>query len=161
MMKPKTVQSTSVVMSHMMLPPDANPAGIVHGGVVMKHIDDAAGVVAVRHSAGPAVTASIDRLDFHHPAFIGNLLTVKAAINLTGRTSMEIGARVETEDPVTGVINHTASAYLTFVALDENNRPREIPGIIPETNAEKRRNCEAVERRKNRLAKRTRKKACR
>ena len=140
-MEPKTVDATSVIMSHMMLPPDANPVGIVHGGVVMKAIDDAAGVVAVRHSGGNAVTASIDRLDFHHPAFIGNLLTIKASINLTGETSMEIGARVETEDPATGVVSHTASAYLTFVALDENNRPRRIPEIIPETEEQKRRNC--------------------
>ncbi len=160
-MEPKTVESTSVIMSHMMLPPDANPVGIVHGGVVMKHIDDAAGVVAVRQSGGNAVTASIDRLDFHHPAFIGNLLTVKASINLTGGTSMEIGARVETEDPVTGTVKHTASAYLTFVALDENNRPRKIPGIIPMTEEEKRRNCEAIDRRKARLAERALKKACR
>jgi len=159
-MERKTIKSTCVIMSHMMLPTDANPAGIVHGGVVMKHIDDAAGVVAVRHSGGHAVTASIDRLDFHHPAFIGNLLTAKASINLTGRTSMEIGVRVETEDPATGTIHHTASAYLTFVALDSNNRPREIPGIIAATPEEKRRNCEAVARRENRLAKRTRKKDC-
>lgn len=159
-MEPKTVASTSVIMSHMMLPPDANPAGIVHGGVVMKHIDDAAGVVAVRHSGGPAVTASIDRLDFHNPAFIGNLLTVKASINLTGETSMEIGTRVETEDPVTGTVKHTASAYLTFVTLDENNRPRQVPGIIPAAAEEKRRNCEAIARRKDRLAKRTIKKSC-
>ena len=159
-MEPKTVDSTSVIMSQMMLPPDANPVGIVHGGVVMKHIDDAAGVVAVRHSGGNAVTASIDRLDFHHPAFIGNLLTVKASLNLTGETSMEIGARVETEDPATGLVNHTASAYLTFVALDENNRPRKIPGIIPETEDQKRRNCEAQERRKERLSMRSHKKSC-
>jgi len=159
-MDPKTVDSTSVIMSHMMLPPDANPVGIVHGGVVMKHIDDAAGVVAVRHSGGHAVTASIDRLDFHHPAFIGNLLTVKASLNLTGGTSMEIGARVETEDPVTGTVKHTASAYLTFVALDETNRPRMIPGIVPETEAQKRRNCEAMARRKERLTQRTNKKSC-
>jgi len=159
-MEPKAVASTSIIMSHMMLPPDANPVGIVHGGVVMKHIDDAAGVVAVRHSGGNAVTASIDRLDFHHPAFIGNLLTVKASINLTGDTSMEIGARVETEDPSTGTVKHTASAYLTFVALDKNNRPRQIPGIIPTTDEEKRRNCEAIARRKDRLAERSRKKIC-
>ena len=159
-MEPKTIQSTRVVMSHIMLPTDANPVGIVHGGVVMKHIDDAAGVVATRHSGGNAVTASIDRLDFHNPAFIGNLLTVKASINLTGSTSMEIGVRVETENPATGIIHHTASAYLTFVALDDNNRPRQIPGITVTTEEEKRRNCEAVARRENRLSKRTRSKAC-
>jgi acyl-CoA hydrolase len=126
----------------------------------MKHIDDAAGVVAVRHSGGSAVTASIDQLDFHHPTFIGNLLTIKASINLTGETSMEIGARVETEDPATGVIKHTASAYLTFVALDENNRPRKIPRIVPETDEQKRRHCEAMARRKERLAARNRKISC-
>ena len=75
-------------MSHMLLPQDANPAGIVHGGVVMKHIDDAAGVVAIRHTRGNAVTASIDRLDFHNPAFIGNLITLRASLNMVGTTSM-------------------------------------------------------------------------
>ncbi len=89
----KCTQDSIMIISRVMLPEDANPAGIVHGGVIMKEIDNAAGVAAVRHTRKICVTASIDRMDFHKPAFIGNLLTVKAGINMTGNTSMEIGAR--------------------------------------------------------------------
>ncbi|MCP4690146.1 MAG: acyl-CoA thioesterase, partial [Desulfobacterales bacterium] len=81
----KTVQSTRIIMAHLMLPQDANAAGLVHGGVVMKHIDDAAGVAAIRHAGSHAVTASIDRLDFHNPVHIGNLLSLKASLNLVGK----------------------------------------------------------------------------
>ena len=147
----KSVDYSRVTMSHMMLPQDANPAGIVHGGVVMKHIDDAAGVVALRHTRCNVVTASIDRLDFHNPAFIGELLTIKASLNLVGKTSMEIGARVEAENHFTGEKRHIASAYLTFVALDEKHQPKAIPPLILEDAEEKRRNKDAIERRKIRL----------
>ncbi len=157
----KTVAYSRVTMSHMMLPQDANPAGIVHGGVVMKHIDDAAGVVALRHTRGNVVTASIDRLDFHNPAFIGNLLSLKASLNLVGTTSMEVGVRVETEDLRTGQIRHTASAYLTFVALDDHFRPRAVPPLIMETDDDRRRNRHARSRRRVRLAERTRETSCR
>src|SRR3989339_262054 len=92
----KCTHDSSVIISRILLPEDANAAGIVHGGVIMKEIDNAAGVCAVRHTRKICVTASIDRLDFHKPAFIGNLLTIKAGINMTGKTSMEIGARVQT-----------------------------------------------------------------
>jgi acyl-CoA hydrolase len=139
-------------MSHAVSPQDANVAGNVHGGVIMKHIDTAAGVVAARHARCNAVTASIDRLDFHNPAFIGELLTIKASLNLVGKTSMEIGARVEAENPFTGEKRHIASAYLTFVALDENHQPKEIPPLILEDADEIRRNQEAIERRKIRLS---------
>jgi len=122
----KCAQDSSAIISRVMLPEDANPAGIVHGGVIMKEIDNAAGVVAVRHTRKICVTASIDRLDFHKPAFIGNLLTIKAGINYIGRTSMEIGTRIETEDLLTGVKTHLASAYLTFVALGEDKRPVKV-----------------------------------
>lgn len=151
-MEGKKVKDSSVAMSHFMLPQDANPAGNVHGGVVIKHIDSAAGVVAIRHARGNAVTASIDRLDFHYPVFVGNLLILKASINMVGRTSMEIGVRAESENLVTGRVYHTASAYLTFVALDQNGRPQEAPPLILETEDEKRRNREALARRKVRLA---------
>ena len=144
----KTVDYSRVTMSHMMLPQDANPVGIVHGGVVMKHIDDAAGVVALRHTRGNVVTASIDRLDFHNPAFIGNLLSLKASLNLVGTTSMEVGVRVETEDLKTGQIRHTASAYLTFVALDRRFRPRAVPPLILESDEDRRRNRRALAWRK-------------
>lgn len=135
-----------------MLPEDANPAGIVHGGVIMKEIDNAAGVVAVRHTRKICVTASIDRLDFHKPAFIGNLVTVKAGINLTGTTSMEIGARVETEDLMTGKVTHLASAYLTFVALDKDKKPVKVPPLKAITKEDSRRYREALARRELRLA---------
>jgi len=158
---PKTVAYSRVIMSHMMLPQDANPASIVHGGVVMKHIDDAAGVVALRHTRSSVVTASIDRLDFHNPAFIGNLLTLKSSLNMVGSTSMEIGVRVQTEDLKTGQIRHTASAYLTFVALDENFCPAEVPPLILETEEDRRRNRQARARRRIRLAEKTNEKRCR
>jgi acyl-CoA hydrolase len=158
---PKSVDYSRVIMSHMLLPQDANPAGIVHGGVVMKHIDDAAGVVAIRHTRGNAVTASIDRLDFHNPAFIGNLITLRASLNMVGTTSMEVGVRVETEDLKTGEVRHTASAYLTFVALDENFRPRPVPPLLLETDDDRRRNRQAQDRREVRLAEKTKEKSCR
>ncbi|PID41032.1 MAG: acyl-CoA thioesterase [Proteobacteria bacterium] len=157
----KTVAYSRVIMSHMMLPQDANPAGIVHGGVVMKHIDDAAGVVALRHTRASVVTASIDRLDFHNPAFIGNLLILRASLNLVGTTSMEVGVRVETEDLKTGQIRHTASAYLTFVALDEAFRPCPVPPLTLETEDDRRRNRQARSRREVRLAEKTQETLCR
>jgi acyl-CoA hydrolase len=157
----KSVDYSRVTMSHMMLPQDANPAGIVHGGVVMKHIDDAAGVVALRHTRCNVVTASIDRLDFHNPAFIGNLLSLKASLNLVGTTSMEVGVRVETEDLRTGEIRHTASAYLTFVALDDSFDPRPVPPLLLGSETDRRRNRQAQARRQVRLAERTRERSCR
>ena len=127
-MEGKRVRDSSVIMAQMMIPQDANPAGNVHGGVVVKIIDEAAGVVAARHSRSNVVTASIDRMDFHHPIFVGDLLFFKASLNLTGRTSMEIGVRVEAENLLTGDVRHAASAYLTYVALDEQGKPRRFPG---------------------------------
>lgn len=136
-------------------------AGNVHGGVIMKHIDDAAGMVALRHSGGcNVVTASIDRLDFHNPAFIGTLLTFKACINRVGKTSMEVGVRVEAENPVSGKLSHVASAYLTFVALDKDHRPTQIPPLKLETETDNRRNKEAVDRHKVRLSEKTKEKQC-
>jgi acyl-CoA hydrolase len=157
---PKTVGYSRVIMSHMLLPQDANSAGIAHGGVVMKHIDNAGGVVAIRHTRGNCVTASIDRLDFHNPAFIGNLLTLKACLNMVGSTSMEVGVRVETEDLRTGEVRHTASAYLTFVALDEHYRPRQVPPLILESDDDRRRNRQAEDRRRVGLAEKTKEKSC-
>ena len=159
-MEGKTVKESSVTISHVMLPQDANISGNVHGGVIMKHVDTAAGLVAARHARANCVTASIDRLDFHHPVFVGNLLTLKANINNVGKTSMEIGVRAETEDVITGQVRHTASAYLTFVALDGSGRPREIPPLILESEQEIRRNREARARRETRLEERTKEKAC-
>ncbi|MDF1615569.1 acyl-CoA thioesterase [Desulfurivibrio dismutans] len=157
----KSVDESRVIMSHMMLPQDTNPAGIVHGGVVMKHIDDAASVVALRHTRCNVVTASIDRLDFHNPVFIGNLLTLKASLNLVGTSSMEIGVCVESEDLQTGEIRHTASAYLSFVALDDNYRPRPVPPLLLVNDEDRRRNRQAQDRRRSRLAEKAQEVACR
>lgn len=160
MITKKNPQDSSVIISRVMLPEDANPAGIVHGGVIMKEIDNAAGVVAVRHTRRVCVTASIDRLDFHKPAFIGNLVTVKAGINMTGTTSMEIGARVETEDLLTGTVTHLASAYLTFVALDDNKKPVQVASLTPVTDEDLRRHREALARRALRLSEKKKESEC-
>ncbi len=150
----KTVKQTAVAMTQHMSQPDVNVAGNVHGGVIMKLIDTAAGIVAVRHARANAVTASIDRLDFHHPVYVGDLVTLKASLNFVGRTSMEVGVRVEAENVITGVVRHTASAYLTFVALGPDGHPIPLPPLILETKAEKRRNGEAQARREARLRER-------
>jgi uncharacterized protein (TIGR00369 family) len=155
-MEGKRVRDSSVVMAQMMIPQDANPAGNVHGGVVVKLIDEAAGVVASRHARSNVVTASIDRMVFHTPVFVGDLLTVTAGLNLVGRTSMEIGVRVEAENLITGEVRHAATAYLTYVALDAQGKPRTVPPLILETGEEKRRNEEAARRRETRLAEKKR-----
>ncbi len=146
-MNGKGVDESRVVMAQVMNPQDANPAGNVHGGVIMKLIDTAAGTVAVRHARSNVVTAAIDRLDFHQPVFIGDLLTLKASLNFAGRTSMEIGVRVEAENCMTGEVRHTSSAYLTFVALDKTGQPLEVPALLLETAGDRRRNEEAKARR--------------
>ncbi|MBM4326363.1 MAG: acyl-CoA thioesterase [Deltaproteobacteria bacterium] len=155
-MEGKRVSDTRIVMAAQMNPEDANPAGNVHGGVIMKYVDTAAGAVAIRHARRIAVTASIDRLDFHHPVLVGNILILKASLNFVGRTSMEVGVRVEAENLLTGDVRHTASAYLTFVALDQTGKPAEVPPLILETDEDRRRNCEAIVRRKARLEERER-----
>ena len=151
-MEGKKVSETSVIMTQPMTSQDANVAGNVHGGVIMKLIDSAAGIVAKRHSRANVVTASIDSLDFHHPVFIGDLLILKAGLNLVGRTSMEVGVHVESENLITSEIRHTASAYLTLVALDKERRPTVVPPLILETEEEMRRNREAQARREIRLS---------
>jgi len=156
-MNNKTVSESRVTVSQVMQPADANPAGNVHGGTIMKLIDNAAGVVAFRHSRCNSVTASVDQINFHYPAFIGDLLIIKACLNLVGKTSMEIGARVESENLLTGNTRHIASAYLTFVSLDDNLKPVAVPGLIFETDKEKQRNQDAQARRKIRLAEKFRK----
>jgi acyl-CoA hydrolase len=153
-MEGKTVNESSAIVSYVTLPQDANRTGNVHGGVIMKHIDSAAAVAATRHARCDCVTASIDKLDFYKPIYIGNFLTLKASINLVGRTSMEIGVRVEAEDLLTGETTHTASAYLTFVALGEDGRPKKVPPLILQSKSDERRNREARLRREKRLSER-------
>jgi len=156
-MQGKRVSESSVIMVQPMSPQDANPAGNVQGGIIMRLIDEAGSIVARRHSRMNTVTASVDRIDFVNPVYIGDVLTIKASLNLVGRTSMEVGARVEAENPLTGEIRHTALAFLTYVALDNNKRPTEVPPLILETEEDKRRNKEAAARREIRLRERGKK----
>ena len=144
------MSETAIVMSQLMLPPDANPWGNVHGGTIMKLLDSAAGVVATRHCRSRVVTARIDEMSFLEPVFIGNVVTIKASVNDTGRTSLEIGVRVEAEDLQSGRTWHVGSAYLVFVSLGDDGRPREVAQIIPESADERRRQKEARERKARR-----------
>src|SRR3954454_2829635 len=133
---------------------EANSAGFVHGGVVMKMCDEAAGVAAVRHSGMRVVTAAIDRMTFIDPVNVGELLTCSATVNAVWRTSMEVGVRVDAENPRSGDKRHTSSAYLTMVAIGEDGEPHEVPALLTETELEQRREREAEVRRRNRLAER-------
>ncbi|MDJ0809848.1 MAG: acyl-CoA thioesterase [Desulfobacterales bacterium] len=159
-MQGKSPDQSSSILTHFLLPEDANPSGNVHGGVIMKHIDSAGGVAAFRHARRNVVTASIDRLDFIHPAFVGDLLILKARVNLTGRTSMEVGVRAETEDLPSGTIRHVASAFLTFVALDADGKPAPIPPLEISGPDEEKRHRMALARREARLAEKQREAAC-
>jgi acyl-CoA hydrolase len=133
---------------------DANSAGSVHGGTVMKLCDEAAGLAAIKHSRCRVVTAGMDRMTFLEPIEIADLVTFKASVNAVWRTSMEVGVRVEAERPRTGEVRHTSTAYLTMVALDEDGRPVDVPPLLVETDDERRREREAQTRRRNRLAER-------
>ena len=155
-LEPKPVSASHVVMPQRMLPSDANPAGNVHGGVILKYIDTAGGICAIRHARSAVVTASIDRMDFLKPAYIGEVVTFMASVNLVGATSMEVGVRVECENPITGETRHAGSAYLTYVALDADRRPQAVPPLVLETEADRRRNREAAARREARLQERRR-----
>ncbi len=133
---------------------DANNAGRIHGGTVMKLCDEAAGLAAIRHARQPVVTAAVDRMTFRHPVQVGDVLTLSASVNAAWQTSMEVGVRVEAEHPFTGETRHTNSAYLTMVAIDDHGRPQPIPGLLPESETDRRREHEAQLRRANRLAER-------
>jgi acyl-CoA hydrolase len=133
---------------------DANTAGNVHGGTVMKLCDEAAALAAIKHSRKRVVTAAMDRMAFLVPIRVGDLLTLSASVNAAWHTSMEVGVRVEAENPRTGELQHTNTAYLTMVALDDQGDPARVPPLIAETASEQRRMREAELRRANRLAER-------
>lgn len=153
-MEGQGVKESSITMSQIMQPTDANLAGNVHGGVIMKLIDNAAAVAGVRHAKTSVVTASIDRLSFHHPVHIGDLLIIKSCINMVGNTSLEVGVRVEAENIIGSQVRHIASAYLTFVALDGEGKPVKIQPLLIKTKEEERRNLEAQARKRLRMAER-------
>ncbi|MFQ5825431.1 MAG: acyl-CoA thioesterase [bacterium] len=149
--KSKPISESKVEMLEIVLPNDANTLGNILGGKVMHMIDMACAVAAHRHCRRPVVTVSMDYLNFKHPIKVGESIIVQASVNRVFCTSMECGAKVMSENLNTGERKHTSSAYLTFVALDENNRPVAVPPVIPETEDEKRRWREAGIRREQRM----------
>jgi acyl-CoA hydrolase len=152
----KKVSESISEYSEFALPNDANGLGNVLGGKVMHLVDLAGAMAAIRHGRRPVVTASVDSLQFLHPVRIGQLIILRSSVNRVFRTSMEVGVQVHTENLLTGERLHTCSAYLTFVALDENGKSTPIPPVIPETEEEQRRYRQAGERREYRLAHRDR-----
>ena len=156
----KPVRESASEYSEIALPGDANGLGFVLGGKVMHLVDMAAALAAIRHARRSVVTASIDSMNFLHPVHIGNLILLRSSVNRVFTTSMEVGVRVEVEDLRTGERRHTSSAYLTFVALDDNDKPVAVPPVIPETEQEIRRYEQAAERRRYRLEGGTGLKAC-
>jgi len=135
--------------------PESNSAGNAHGGVILKLCDEVAGIAAIRHSGQRVVTVGFDRMTFQRPVLVGELVTVRATVNAAWRSSMEVGVRVDKENVRTRAIEHTSTAYITMVALDDDGRPAQVPAIDPETDDERRRAREAQVRRDNRLAERT------
>jgi acyl-CoA hydrolase len=133
---------------------DGNTTGNVHGGTVMKLCDEAAALAAIKHSRQRVVTAAMDRMAFLYPIRVGELVTLSATVNAAWRTSMEVGVRVEAENPLTGEVRHTNTAYLTMVALDDDGNPTPVPRVIAESEIERRRMHEAGLRRSHRLAER-------
>jgi len=150
----KTVRDSQHETSELMMSHHANNLGTVFGGVVLSMMDKTAAVAAFRHSRLNVVTASIDRVDFREPILVGDLVVMQASVNYVGTTSMEVGVRIEAEELLTGRRRHTNSCYLTFVAVDRNGRPIEVPGLIAETPDEARRFQAAQQRRKRRLEER-------
>ena len=150
-MEAKTVSQSKVEIAQVMMPEHANPAGNVHGGNLLKLVDQAGAIVAARHTHSNVVTASVDRFDFISPAYIGNLVFIKASMNYVSKTSMEVGVRVEAECLKTGTHTHIGSAYLTYVAIGKDDKPTEVPGLISETETDRRRYEDAKKRREIRL----------
>jgi acyl-CoA hydrolase len=143
----KHVRDSEVTLARLMTQLDANLIGNVHGGVVMHEVDNAAGMAASRHTGRVCVTAAIDELSFLEPVHVADLLVVKARVNDVGRTSLEVGVRVEAEPWHGGERRHTTSAYLVLVALDAHGKPVEVPPLLVETEDERRRQAQARIRR--------------
>jgi acyl-CoA hydrolase len=152
----RPVAASKVEMTEIVFPNDANPLGNLMGGRVMQWVDICAAIAAGRHARTPVVTASVDKIDFHHPVRVGSVLVLLASVNFTGRTSMEVGVKVFQEERTTGARSHVASAYLTFVSLDPQScLPRPVPPVLPESAEEQRRYRDGERRRAERLRQRT------
>jgi acyl-CoA hydrolase len=146
----KTVKESRIVMARMMQPPDANAWGNVHGGTILRLVDEAGGVVALRHSRCRCVTVAMDSMIFKQPVYIGDLLTITAYLTWVGRTSMEVEARIEAEDMRTGLTRHAGTSYLVYVAIDDLGHPVPVPRLLLETEEERERGRAAEERRAQR-----------
>ena len=143
----KTVRQSQSEITQVVLPNDANPLGTILGGKVMHLVDIVAAIAAHRHSSSFVVTAAVDHMDFRCPIRMGEVIVLKASVNRVFHCSMEVGVKVFREEQFTNRRRHTSSAYLTFVAIDENGKPKPSPQIFPETKTEKRRYREAGMRR--------------
>ena len=153
-MKPKRVADSQVTISRLMEPGDANLLGNVHGGVLMKLVDEVGGIAAARHAQRPVVTVVIDSVTFISPIRVGDLVVLTATLTWVGRTSVEAKVHVEAENILTGHRVHTNSAYIVYVALNENGRPTEVPRLIAETEEQRQRMIEADVRQAQRLGRR-------
>jgi acyl-CoA hydrolase len=147
----KSPSESTVIMTELVLPTDTNALGTIFGGKIMSWIDIAAAIAAGKHAKRIVVTASIDALHFLAPVKVGHVVHIRANVNFASRTSMEVGVRVDSENLLTGELTHTATAYTTFVALDDHGRPTPVSPIAPETPEEKRRYAEAQKRRESRV----------
>ena len=151
---PRPVSASHTTMSELMMPNMANNMGNVFGGVILSLVDRVAAVAATRHARRPCVTVSVDQVNFREPIYLSELVTAQASVNFTGKTSMEVGVRIESENLLTGKRRHTNSCYVTYVAVDERGRPTVVPPVLPETDDEKRRYRAAEARRQHRLKER-------
>lgn len=151
---PRPVRESQATMAELMMPQQANNLGNVFGGVILSLVDRVAAVAAIRHARKPCVTVSVDRVDFLEPIYLGELVIARASVNYAGRTSMEVGVRIEAENLITGQRRHTNSCYVTYVAIDEHGRPSPVPPLQPETEEEWRRYRAAEQRRQRRLEQR-------
>ena len=144
-------RESEAVLTELMMPHHANLMGNVFGGHILALVDRVAAVAAIRHSRKPCVTVSVDKVDFREPIHVGELVTAYARVNFAGRTSMEVGVKIITENVISGERRHTNSCYVTYVALNEMGEPTEVPTIEPETPDEKRRYERAAQRRASRV----------
>jgi acyl-CoA hydrolase len=149
---PKPVRASRIQLSQMMMPEHANIYGNVHGGWIMKLVDEAGALASTRHAAHRTVTVAIDQMIFRHPIHIGDLVILNAEVTYAGKTSMEVEVNVVAENPISGEQIHTNAAYLVYVALDDNGKPTQIPPLMVETPEEQVRMDEAVKRQQRRLA---------
>lgn len=153
-MKGKTVAQSRISVSRLMMPEHANPLGNVHGGEIMKLVDETGGLVSMRHAGCPAVTVAMDAMTFLEPVRIGDLLTLSGELSYVGRTSMEVRVSVIAENPLTGQRMHTNWAYVVYVAIDEQGHPQPVPPLIAETDEERERMKRGEERQAYRLRQR-------